>query len=300
MVLSAIIATFLNTGAIIFGIILLTKSQNKTAKWYGVFSIAATGGFFVSILKIFFLRPNPDSLFLQLMVYLLAILGFRFMPYLYLMANLTYSNLLDDVNRKKVAYYLLIPIGVLFIIDFLNPNIITVKNIHRNDLFWLTTIQGVTYVLAGYALCILPLFSKNNKLKKTVIAIINFSIVPLTLTIYNVLHIADQEVWELIILVFWAYFLVFAFLVWKFKILGFRIKIDIIENEELNKLIVQSQISEAEKEVLLLKLQGKKNQEIAEIRSVSVSTVKSQNNEILKKLNIKNFNALIKMLKYSN
>lgn len=296
MELSAIIATFLNTGAIIFGVILLAKSKNITAKWYGSFSIVATGGFFVAIIKTFILRLNPDSFLLHLIIYLLAILGYRFLPYLYLMANLSYSNLLDDFNRKKAGYYLLIPIGVLFIIDWFNPTIINETNVHCNHLFWLTGIQAIIYVLVGYMLCIIPLFYKNNKPSKVIIAIINFSIIPLTLTLYNVLHITDQEIWEYVILVFWAYILVFAFLVWKFKILGFQIKVDLIENEVLDEIISQSQITEAEREVLLLKLQGKKNQEIADIRSVSLSTIKTQNNEILKKLKIKNFRELIGMV----
>ena len=60
--------------------------------------------------------------------------------------------------------------------------------------------------------------------------------------------------------------------------------------EELKGLI--SQLTEAEKEVLFLKLQGKTNQVIAEMRNVSLATVKSQINDIHKKLSIKNIDEI--------
>jgi DNA-binding NarL/FixJ family response regulator len=56
-----------------------------------------------------------------------------------------------------------------------------------------------------------------------------------------------------------------------------------------------SLLTESEKEVAILKLQGKTNQAIAEIRNVSLTTVKSQINDIYKKLNIKNISELKRM-----
>lgn len=296
MLLSAIIATFLNTGAIIFGIILLTKAKSKTAKWYGMFAIAATGGYFVAIIKTFFLKLYPDSLFLLILTYIIAIAGYRFMPYLYLMANLTYSNLLGDSKRKKVAYTLLIPILILFIVDLFNPSVIFELTKHTSKFFWLTAIEAIVYVSTGFILCVVPLFSKKQMLKKTMIVLINFSIIPLTILIYNIISVSNQVVWNHLILVFWAYILVFAFIVWKFKVLGFSFKLDVIENEALNRLIEQAQLTGAEKEVVLLKLQGKTNQEIAKIRIVSLGTIKSQINDIYRKLSIEDIDELAKKL----
>ena len=53
-----------------------------------------------------------------------------------------------------------------------------------------------------------------------------------------------------------------------------------------------SLLTESEKEIALLKLQGKTNQAIAELRKVSLTTVKSQINDIYKKLNIKSIGEL--------
>ena len=88
---------------------------------------------------------------------------------------------------------------------------------------------------------------------------------------------------------------IFIFYAYQHGIFGIKIKlepIDTCKEEEDELFSLLSELTEAEREVALLKLRGKTNQAIAEIRNVSLTTVKSQINDIHKKLHIKNIDDL--------
>lgn len=294
MLLSAIISSALNVVIIISGIILITKSKSPTGKWYGIFMLSSTGGFLVAILKTFLLVPlYPDSIFLKAIIYVIAIAGFRVCPYLYVMANLSYSKLFDQRIERRIAYILLIPIAFLFVVDIFNVDVIHNISVHSNRLFWMTSVLSLIYVAIAYGLCVIPVFRKKNRSRKIIIIIANSLLIPVALYIYNVFP-TTRTFWGYIILVFWAYFVIFAVLAIRHRVLGFRIKLDNIENEEVDQLMTQ--LTDAERKVFGYILVGKTRREIADLEVKSMSTVKSQISSIYKKLGIKDRQELVDKL----
>ncbi|MCL6589709.1 MAG: LuxR C-terminal-related transcriptional regulator [Firmicutes bacterium] len=65
----------------------------------------------------------------------------------------------------------------------------------------------------------------------------------------------------------------------------------------LDDFLAELEMTNAKKEVLRLKLNGKKLEEIAKIRGVALTTVKTQINEIKKELNIKDFKEVVDKIK---
>jgi DNA-binding CsgD family transcriptional regulator len=89
---------------------------------------------------------------------------------------------------------------------------------------------------------------------------------------------------------------IFIFYTYKHGISRVKIKLEPTDDNALEiEKEALSLLTESEKEVALLKLRGKTNQTIAEIRNVSLTTVKSQINDIYKKLNVKNIDELKRM-----
>jgi DNA-binding CsgD family transcriptional regulator len=72
---------------------------------------------------------------------------------------------------------------------------------------------------------------------------------------------------------------------------------DVKRNQVLDDFLAELEMTNAKKEVLRLRLNGKKLEEIAEIRGVALTTVKTQINEIKKELNIKDFKEVVDRIK---
>ncbi|HEX3043996.1 MAG TPA: helix-turn-helix transcriptional regulator [Bacillota bacterium] len=280
---SVAVGTALIMLVIVLGILLVLISKSVAAKWYGIFMIVGTGGYFAAIIETYLIPPFPTPFFYGLN-YFLSIAVYRFCPYFNLMALISYSKLFSELTEKKLGKLLLIPVVIPYIIDFFTLNVIYNINTNKVFTFWITAIIGFSYVLLGYALCYVPLFKKRNTLNSVLFILVNSFILPISLFFYNLVPF-HSPLWGLDGFLFWAYLIGVAILIVRFNVFGFRVKFDFIESNKKQQLL--SQLTETERIIFNHLVTGKTKREIAEIENKSIATVRNQITSIYKKLGIK-------------
>jgi DNA-binding CsgD family transcriptional regulator len=276
------------------------KTKEKTNVWYAIFLFTSGMGYPVSILRYYILPVTNDNAIIKIIAQFISAFGFRFSPYFLLQAGLSYSNLLSMQWKRRLTYLLLIPGIITFILDFVfvGEGFLT-QHIYESSLFWTVSIWAVPYGLLGNFLVFHAYYTEQNrKRKKQKLATFLITLPTIFIIVIDygssILKINGWQMWVTSLIP--ASLLLITFIIYlnKSGILGVKMNIQFeqvdIQKDELNELI--SQLTEAEKEVALLKLQGKTNQAIAEMRNVSLATIKSQINAIHRKLNIKNIEEL--------
>lgn len=297
------------TGLVVISIVIFSlatillcvpKTKEKTNVWYAVFLFTSGMGYPVSILRYYILPVTNDNQFIKITAQFISAFGFRFSPYFLLQAGLSYSNLFSMACKRRLTYLLPIPGIITFILDFvfINEGFLT-KHIYESPLFWDVSIWAIPYGILGNFLVFHSYYTEQDrKRKKQKLATFLITLPTIFIIVLDYgssfLKINGWQMWVASLIPASIFLVIFIIYLNRSGILGVKMKIQFeqvdIQKEELNELI--SQLTEAEKEVALLKIEGKTNQAIAEMRNVSLATVKSQINAIHRKLNIKNIDEL--------
>ncbi len=281
-------------------LIRVPQTKEKTNVWFAIFLFSVGMGYQVVVLEYYILPKTNDNVFIKITAQFISAFGFRFSPYFLLQFGISYSNLVLVQWKKRLTYLLPLPGIITFILDFIfiNEGFLT-KHICESTLFWDVSIWAVPYGLLGNFFVFQAYYTEQNrKRKKQKLATLLITL-PTVFKIAldygaSILKIDGRQMWIISLIPTSISLAIFIIYLNKSGILGVRMNIQFeqvdIKKEELMELV--SQLTEAQKEVLLLKLEGKTNQEITKIRNVSLATVKSQINAIYKKLNIKNVGEL--------
>ncbi len=300
------------TGLIVLTIVIFTlatillcvpKTKDKTNIWFAVFLYASGMGYPVSILRYYILPFIDHNVLVKITSQFISAFGFRFSPYFLLQAGISYSSLFSLKWKKRLTYLLLIPGIITFILDFIfiNEGFFT-KHIYESPLFWDVSIWAVPYGFLGNFLIFHAYYTEENiKRKKQKLATFLITLPTIFIIVIDygasILKINGWQMWITSLIPTFILLIIFIIYLNKYGILGVKMNIQFeqvdVAKEAINELI--SELTEAEKEVVTLKLEGKTNQAIAEMRNVSLATVKSQINAIHKKLKIKNIDELKRM-----
>jgi DNA-binding CsgD family transcriptional regulator len=275
----------------------IPKTKRKTNIWYAVFLASASLGYPVAVFRDAII-PVTQQKTMILIAYFLVAMSYRFSPYFLLMAGLSYSNFIKNPWKNIIIYFTLIPCLATLILDyiFLAGGFLSVQIFH-SSLFWTVSIWALPYGILGILFFIYAYFAElNSKRKKfkLFVSLINLPVLGNIFIAYAAtsLKINGRNMWLISLIPAVALIYVWIFFAYKHGIFGDESNCEPMDvsGEEIRELLAV--LTEAEKEVALLKLQGKTNQAIADLRHVSLATVKSQINDIHKKLHIKNIKEL--------
>ncbi len=279
------------------------KTKEKTNVWFAGFLFSTGMRYPVAILQYYILPNTSNNIIIKIVAQFISAFGFCFSPYFLLQTGISYSNMISLQWKKRLTYLLPIPGVITFILDFIfiKEELLT-RYICESSLFWDVSIWAVPYGLLGNFFVFHAYYrEQNRKRKKQKLAILLITLPTIFIIVLEygspILKINGSQMWAISLIPFSITLAVFITYLNKSGILGVKMYLKFeqvdIQKDELKELI--SQLTEAQKEVLLLKLKGKTNQEIAKIRNVSLATVKSQINAIYKKFNIKNIDELKQM-----
>lgn len=287
-IISSILSTFINLIMISLSIIIIKKARSEVGRYYGYFVLFSTGGFIVTLIKLFIIPFFPDLKIIYVVKHIIAMGGYRFIPFFLLMANLHYSEIFSNSRIENLKKVLLAPIFISYVIDFFYKDVIFSLSTHQSSIMWITSSWAILYVIVANILCLVP-FIKNFTLKRGMVLIGNLFILVIAFLIYRIVKV-DELIWEYIFLLFWFLSVIILVLITRYKMFGVDIMLKIeamhdirvLEKEEsLNKLTV------AEKELLDCVREGLTNVEIANKLFKSEETIKVQLKSIYKKLNVK-------------
>lgn len=276
------------------------KTKEKTNVWFAIFLLSIGMVYPVAIVQYYILPKTNNNTFIKITVQFISAFSFRFSPYFLLQAGISYSNMFAVQWKRRLTYLLPIPGIITFILDFvfIKEGFLT-KHICESSLFWDVAIWAVPYGLLGNFFVFHAYYTEQNrkrKKQKLVTLLVTLPTIFIIALGYGapILKINGQQMWVISLIPASISLAIFIICLNTSGILGVKMKIQFeqvdLQKEELMELV--SQLTEAQKEVLLLKLEGKTNQEVAKMRNVSLATVKSQINAIHKKLNIKNTDEL--------
>jgi Response regulator containing a CheY-like receiver domain and an HTH DNA-binding domain len=276
------------------------KTKEKTNVWFAGFLFSAGTGYPVAILQYYILPETNNNTFIKIIAQFISAFGFRFSPYFLLQTGISYTNLFSMRWKRRLTYLLPTPGIITFILDFIfiNEGFLT-RYICESSLFWDVSIWAVPYGLLGNFFVFHAYYTEQNrKRKKQKLGMLLITLPTLFVIVLDygssILKINGRQMWVIRLILASISLAIFIIYLSKSGILGVKMYLKFeqvdLQKEELMELV--SQLTVAQREVLLLKLQGKTNQEIAEMRNVSLATIKSQINAIHKKLNIKSIDEL--------
>jgi signal transduction histidine kinase len=229
MLIYAVIYTITTIAITMISLILIkTSAKTSAGKWYGLFLLFTTSGFYVSLLKLWY-QTYPSTI-IWFFVYLLTTIGYRSWPYLYFLANLAHAEIIDVKGKKGLKLLLVIPLLLLYISDIYNIHeIFTKQNFHITNMFWLTTLVAFIYFAAGYVLCFYAFIrDKNqaNRRSRILTVLLNFLIFPVAIIVYNIYPVGAWT-WMVVGQLFVIYAVLLIAFVIRNKILGYKVKIEI-------------------------------------------------------------------------
>jgi DNA-binding CsgD family transcriptional regulator len=289
--------------AIIIALICAPKTKERTNLWYATALVFGSLGYPVAILRDYVI-PSTNNATIELIAHFLAAVSYRFSTYFLLMAGMSYSHFFNDSWKSRLKYIALIPCFSTFILDFIFPSkgFLSLYLLY-SSIFWTVSVWAVPYGIAGVFLFIHAYYVETNlkrKRNKALICIFSIPLLGNLLVAYGatIFKINGHNMWIISLVPVVVWFSAFIYFIIKYGVLGLQIKLKQLYIYEKETHEFTSQLTGAQKEVFLLKLQGKSNREIANIRCVEISTVKTLFNQALKILDAKDIKELIQHSKY--